>query len=45
MEIENPMVNDSCWPDEDRDDKKDSWEDFCRKADEEYDLRWYEWRS
>ena len=37
MDIENPMVIDALWPDDER--EEDKWEDFCRRADEEYDSR------
>ena len=37
--IENPMVNDAYWPEEDEDKTETPWEKFCRKADEEYDSR------
>jgi len=37
MDIENPMVNDDCWPDYEDEEKEDPWTVFCMKADEEYD--------
>ena len=37
-DVENPMVNDDCWPDYES--FEDKWEQFCRKADEEYDERY-----
>ena len=36
-DIENPMVNDDCWPDYEEEEQEDEWEKFCRMADEEYD--------
>ncbi len=47
MEIENPMVNDACWPDyeSDEDERENAWEKLCRKADEAYDGRFDEWQS
>ena len=45
-DVENPMVNDDCWPEYES--FEDKWEQFCRKADEEYDeeaayIREYGW--
>ena len=43
MDVENPMLIDSYWPDEDEPEREDPWEVFCRKADEAYDLMRGEW--
>lgn len=37
MDVENPMVNDAYWPDEDEPERESEWERFCRMADEQYD--------
>lgn len=37
MEIENPMVNDACWPEFDPQRLEDQDEYFRRLADEQYD--------
>jgi len=44
-EVENPMLIDSLWSDEDEPEREDPWEIFCRKADEAYDGRSDEWQS
>lgn len=38
-EVENPMVVDACWPEEEEEEREDKWERFCRLADEQYDGR------
>ncbi len=38
-EIENPMVNDDCWPESDPQKLEDQDEYFRRLADEQYDGR------
>jgi len=45
MEIENPILIDAYWPDEDEPENESKWEKLCRKADEEYDGRFDEWQS
>ena len=43
MDVENPMLIDSYWPDYESDEEReDAWERFCRMADEEYDSR-FDW--
>jgi len=39
MDIENKMLVDDYWPDEDEPEQESAWERFCRQADEEYDGR------
>lgn len=39
QEIENPMVNDDCWPESDPQALEDQDEYFRRLADEQYDGR------
>ena len=39
QEIENPMVNDDCWPESDPQKLEDKDEYFRRLADEQYDGR------
>lgn len=45
MDVENPMVIDAYWPDEDEPEHESTWERFCKQADEQYDEAVSEWQS